>query len=448
MNSPQTPQSDSASPHSARGTVGGIGAYRWKICALLFFVTTINYMDRQIIGVLKPSLQRDLGWNEIDYSNIVFFFQLAYALGQVFTGRFMDVVGVRIGYAATVVAWSLASLGHGLARSVIGFSTARLGLGVAESGGFPGAIKTISLWFPKKERALATGIFNAGTNMGALATPLIVPWLATRWGWPAAFYFTGSLGLPWVVLWLLIYHDPRRHPRLSARELEYIESDSIANPPAVDVTPVPGWWAVFARRATIAYMLAAALTAPVWWFYLYWVPDFFHKKYGLDLLHIGLPVAVVYLMADLGSVGGGWLSSHLIKRGWSVNAARKTAMLVCALAVVPVCFASVVTHEWIAVVLIGLAAAAHQGFTANNYTFVSDTTPKRSVSSAVGMGGLSGGLAGLVIAKVVGYVLQYSGSYFILFAAASSMYLIALLCIQLLVPRIPEADALVPDASH
>jgi MFS transporter, ACS family, hexuronate transporter len=398
--------------------------FRWVICALLFFATTINYMDRQIIGVLKPTIQKELGWSEIDYSNIVFAFQIAYACGQLVAGRLMDLFGVRFGYAAAVVGWSIAAMAHGAARSVSGFAVARLGLGLAEGGNFPAAIKTVSEWFPKRERALATGIFNAGSNVGAMITPLVVPLLAAKWGWPAAFYFTGAVGLLWVVPWLFLYRSP------GVRDGASIKDD------ATDARE--GWLAVAFRRPTVAYVLAGMLSGPVWWFYLFWVPDFLNKKYGVDLLHLGLPVAVIYLMADFGSVGGGWVSSHLIRRGWSINAARKTAMLICALAVVPVFFASITSHMWVAVALIGLAAAAHQGWSANLYTFVSDTTPKRSVASVIGIGGLVGGLAGMTTAKIVGYVLEWTGSYFTLFAAASSMYLIGLLIIQILVPRIHE----------
>ncbi|MEA2709660.1 MAG: transporter, family, hexuronate transporter [Phycisphaerales bacterium] len=418
--------------------------FRWVICALLFFATTINYMDRQIIGVLKPTMQKELGWNEIDYSNIVFAFQVAYAGGQLLAGRLMDRFGVRIGYAVAVLGWSLAAMGHGLARSVAGFCAARFALGVTEGGNFPAAIKTVTEWFPKRERALATGIFNAGSNVGAMVTPLVVPLLAARWGWPAAFYFTGAMGLLWIVPWLIWYRRPEAHPRVSRAELARIQADpDAAGAPADRDLPRESWLQVAFRKPTLAYVLAGMLTGPVWWFYLFWVPDFLNKKHGLNLLQIGLPVAVIYLMADVGSIGGGWISSHLIRRGWSVNAARKSAMLLCALAVVPVFFASITSHMWIAVVLIGLAAAAHQGWSANLYTFVSDTTPQRSVASVVGIGGLVGGLAGMAVAKIVGYVLEFTGSYYTLFVAASSMYLIGLLTIQLLVPKIeaPRAGA-------
>jgi ACS family hexuronate transporter-like MFS transporter len=425
--------------YASRSTTGRV---RWGICALLFFATTINYMDRQVIGVLKPTMQRDLGWNEMDYANIVFAFQVAYAIGQLISGRLIDRIGVRIGYAIAVAGWSIASMGHGLARSVRGFEAARCGLGIAEGGNFPAAIKAVTEWFPKRERALATGIFNAGSNVGAMLTPLIVPLITLRWGWHAAFYWTGAMGLLWVVLWLLFYERPTRHRRLSAEELGYInQADADDRPTAAANAPRDSWTSLFFRRPTLAYVLAGMLTGPVWWFYLFWVPDFLNKKYGLDLMHLGLPLAMIYLMTDIGSIGGGWISSHLLKRGWTVNAARKTAMLICAVAVVPVFFASITTSLWTAVLLIGLAAAAHQGWSANLYTFVSDTTPKAAISTVIGLGGFTGGLAGMAAAKLVGAVLQHTGSYYSLFIGASSMYVIGLLIIQLLVPRIASPIA-------
>lgn len=417
------------------------GYVRWLICGLLFFATAINYMDRQILGLLKPDLAKELHWTDSDFANIVFGFQLMYAIGQLSAGRFVDFLGVRLGYTLAVIGWSFAAMGHGLARTVTGFVIARGALGLAEGGNFPSAIKAVAEWFPKRERALATGIFNAGSNVGAMMTPLLVPLLVKYFGWPAAFYWTGGVGLLWVVLWLALYQRPERHKMLSAGELAYIRS---SDPPEVLVDGVaearPSAISLLLRRSTIAYVVASMLTGPVWWFYLYWVPDFLNKKYGLDLIHLGLPLAVIYLMTDFGSIGGGWVSSHLISRGWSVNAARKAAMLTCALCVLPVFFASVTANLWLAVLLIGLAAAAHQGWSANLYTFVSDTTSKASVGMIVGMGGFAGGLAGMGVAKLVGYILDHYHSYYSLFAGASVMYLIALAIIQLLVPRIGEVN--------
>lgn len=452
MTASQTEQEDVATADAmVAGTPAEVelarprGNVRWSICALLFFATTINYMDRQVIGILKPELQNKLGWTELDYANIIFVFQATYACGQLFAGRLIDTIGVRMGYALSVIVWSIAAMGHGLVRSVFGFEFMRGALGIAEGGNFPAAIKTVSNWFPKRERALATGIFNAGSNVGAMITPLVVPWITTAYGWEAAFFFTGGVGLLWVIAWLLLYQQPEHHRRLSQGERNYIESNRDGSSLAKPASPgIPLAKLIF-RRATIAYALAGMLTGPVWWFYLFWVPDFLHKKFGLDLIHLGLPLAVIYLMTDIGSVGGGWLSMYLIKRGWSLNAARKGAMLVCALLVVPVCMVSATTQVWIAVPLIGLAAAAHQGWSANLYTFVSDTTPKAGVSTVVGFGGFIGGLAGMGVAELVGFVLEKTGSYYSLFIGASVMYLIALFILQLLVPHIdrdPSARAL------
>jgi ACS family hexuronate transporter-like MFS transporter len=409
---------------------GPIGRYRWRICALLFFATTINYIDRQVISILKPTLMGELGWNEIDYSNIVLAFQAAYAMGYVGGGWFMDRVGVRLGYGAAVLVWSLAAMGHAFVRTVSGFSAARFALGVAEGGNFPAAIKTVSEWFPKRERALATGIFNAGCNVAVVITPLLVPWLTVNWGWPTAFIVTGALGLVWLVAWGVMYRSPQNHPRLSAKELAYIQSD----PPDPE-TKVP-WLQLLRHRQTWVFTTGMILVSPVWWFYLFWVPGFLHDKHGLDLKQFGPPLIAIYLIADVGSIGGGWLSSRLLKRGWSLNAARKTAMLVCALCVVPVFAASSVANLWIVTGLIGLAAAAHQGFAANLFTLVSDAAPRRVVSSIVGIGGMAAAVTGMFTAKITGYVLEWTGSYVLLFGAASIAYLVALLVIHLINPRL------------
>lgn len=406
------------------------GSYRWWVCGLLFFATVVNYVDRQIISILKPTLMHDLGWDEIDYSNVIFVFQCAYAFGYAGGGWFMDRVGVRLGYAVAVLGWSLAAMGHAFARSVTGFGVARFALGIAEGGNFPAAIKVVSEWFPKKERALVTGIFNAGTNVAVVLTPLIVPWITLRFGWPSAFLITGALGLLWLVAWHVMYRNPQDHPSLSPGELAYIRSDP--PDPAVKIS----WFELLRYRQTWAFTAGMVLVAPVWWFYLFWVPGFFHDKYGLNLKDFGPPLVVIYLIADVGSIGGGWLSSALLHRGWSLNAARKTAMLVCALCVLPVFAAATVSNLWAAVFLIGLAAAAHQGFSANLYTIVSDTAPRPVVSSIVGIGGMASGIAGMFAAKATGYVLQWTGSYFALFAVASVAYLVALAAIHGLNPRL------------
>ncbi len=413
------------------GNAPKVGHFRWTICALLFFATTINYLDRQILGILAPTLQKEIGWNEVDYGNIVVAFQASYAIGLLIAGGVMDKIGTRLGYAVSISVWSLAAMGHALARTVGGFSAARFALGLGEAGNFPAAIKTVAEWFPKRDRALATGIFNAGSNVGAIAAPLMVPWLTLTYGWQAAFVVTGIIGFAWLVAWLLLYRRPEEHPRLSRAELAYIRSD-----PAEALTPIP-WGSLFKHRQVWAFALGKLLTDPVWWFYLYWLGKFLDKNYGIKLSQISLPLIVIYLVADVGSVGGGWLSSALIRRGWSVNAGRKTAMLICALCVVPVGIASQTSHLWVAVGLISLAAAAHQGWSANLFTMVSDMYPRRAVGRVVGIGGMAGALGGMGFAALTGHVLQANGSnYLPVFLICGFAYLIALGLIQLLAPKL------------
>jgi ACS family hexuronate transporter-like MFS transporter len=436
-----------------------VGFFRWMICVLLLFAAIINYVDRQVIGILKPTLMQTFGWSdERVYSSIVFCFQLAYALGFVFAGRVMDGIGVRRGFALSVTVWSIAAMAHGLAGRVttwtlpvlnldaqsgfaivtltgaaVGLALARFALGLGEAGAFPASIKTVADWFPKKERALATGIFNSGTNVGALVAPMVVPWIALTWGWQWAFILTGALGFLWVALWLLMYREPDRHPRLQPAELAYIRSD----PPDPEVK-IP-WRKLLPHRQTWAFALGKFLTDPVWWLYLFWIPDFLHRKHGLDLKTIGLPLVVIYIVADVGSIGGGWLSGRFLKWGWSHHRARKTAMLICALAAVTVIFAANVSHLWVAVALISVAAAAHQGWSANLFTLASDMFPRKAVGSVVGIGGTSGALGGMFIAMLVGAILQATGSYVIVFILAGSTYLTALLIIHFLSPRLEPA---------
>lgn len=416
------------------GIAGRVGRYRWVICALLFFAATINYIDRQVIGILKPTLQTEIGWTEVEYSWIVFSFQTAYAIGLLLVGRLMDWLGTRKGFSLAIVFWSLAAMAHALASTVMGFAAARFALGLGEAGNFPAAIKTVAEWFPKKERALATGIFNAGTNVGALATPLIVPWVTLMYGWRWAFILTGLIGFVWLIFWLALYRRPEEHPKLSKAELAYIQSD----PPDPPVR-IP-WARLLPHRQTWAFAVGKFLTDPIWWVYLFWLPDFLHKQHGLSLKDFGLPLAIIYIIADVGSVGGGWLSSALIKRGWSVNAGRKTAMLVCAVCVVPIVFASQTSNLWVAVILIGIAAAAHQGWSANIFTMASDMFPRQAVGSVVGIGGMAGSIGGMLIARLVGEILQRSGSYVPIFIIAGSTYLIALLIIHLISPRLEPAQ--------
>ncbi len=418
-------------------TVGArIGRYRWVICGLLFFATTVNYVDRQVLGILSKDLKDAIHWTEADYGNIVAAFNAAYAFGLLLAGRLMDRIGTRAGYALALVWWSLAAMGHALARTPFGFGVARAALGVGEAGNFPAAIKTVAEWFPKKERAFATGLFNAGSNVGAIVAPLTVPYIAANWGWQTAFILTGAFGLLWLVFWLPIYRRPEEHPKVSRAELAHIQSDP-PDPPAVKVP----WVRLVPHRQTSAFAIGKYLTDPVWWFYLYWIPGFFREKYGLNLLEIGWPLVIIYVIADVGSVGGGWLSSTFIKRGWTVNWARKTAMLICAIAVTPIIFASQIKNIWVAAVLIGFAAAAHQGWSCNLFTTTSDMFPRNAVGSVVGIGGMAGALGGATMAVATGYILQTTGqNYSIVFTIAGTLYLLALALIHLLAPRLEPVE--------
>jgi MFS transporter, ACS family, hexuronate transporter len=410
------------------------GRFRWLICGLLFLGVTKNYMDRQVLGVLKIPLQREFGWSEIDYGNIVFAFQTAYAAGMLAVGRLVDRFGTRLGYAVVMVFWSVASMAHAIAGSLGGFIAARAALGFGEAGVFPASIKSVAEWFPKKERALATGIFNAGTSVGAMVTPLIVPWVAGHLGWRWAFVLTGALGFLWLALWLKSYRKPEEHRGCTRQELALIQSDPIVAPGKIK------WARLLPHRQTWVVGSAKFLTDPVWWFYLFWIPDYLQREHGLRLGNIGLPIFVIYLISDIGSVGGGWLSSNMIRRGLSVNAARKSAMLVCALCVVPIATVYRVSGLWPATLLIGLAAAGHQGFSANLYTLASDLFPSRAVATVVGMAGMAGAVGGMLIAQVIGHVLQWTGSYAIPFFIAASAYLVALLCIHVLSPTLSPAE--------
>ena len=416
------------------------GHFRWVICAILLFGTTKNYMDRQVIGLLKSSLQGQFGWSEIDYGNLVFAFQTAYAIGMLAMGKLIDWLGTRLGYALAMAGWSLASMAHGMMSSLGGFLSARFALGFGEAGVFPASLKAVAEWFPRKERALTTGIFNAGTNVGALITPLIVPWITVNWGWRWAFFLIGALGFVWLALWLWIYRKPEEHPYCSPTELQYIRSDRAA--PATKV----GWLDLLPHRQTWAFAAGKFIIDPIWWFYLFWTPDFLQRTHGLALLKIGPPIVVIYLMADIGSVAGGWFSSALIHHGSTVNAARKWAMLACAVCAVPIVLAPRIVSLWPAVLLIGLAAGAHQGFSSNLFTLPSDMFPAKAVASVVGIGGMAGAVGGMLIAKVVAYFLQWTGSYRVPFLMAGSAYLLALAVVHLLAPGLEPARLVTAEA--
>jgi ACS family hexuronate transporter-like MFS transporter len=414
----------------------GFRGFRWTVCALLFVATTINYMDRQVLGILAPTLEKALGWNEIEYSHIVMAFQAAYALGLLGFGRLVDAIGTRHGYAISIFAWSLAAMAHALARGVFGFGVARFALGLGEAGNFPAAVKTVAEWFPSRERALATGLFNSGSNVGAILAPVLVPWLTLHYGWQMAFIVLGATGFVWMIFWYWLYATPAQSSRVSPAELAHINSD----PPEPATEKIP-WRKLLRFRQTWAFVLAISFTAPIWWFFLYWLPKFMHQQYGLDLASLGPPLVVIYTMTSAGSIGGGWLSGCLLKRGWSVNASRKTTLLICALCVVPVVFAAKASNLWVATFLIGLAAAAHQGWAANLFTLVSDLFPKQVVGSVVGLGVMFGSVAAMGFAQLTGLILQSTGSYWPLFIIAGSAYLLALAIIQILIPHMKPVEA-------
>ena len=407
--------------------------YRWRICALLFAAISINYVDRAVLSVLAPDLQRIIGWNEIQYSNIVNAFQAAYAIGLLLAGGFMDGVGTRLGYSISIGVWSAATIATAFARTVLGFGIARCVLGLGESGGFPAAIKTVAEWFPKKERALATGLFNCGTNVGAIIAPLAVPWLSIRYGWQSSFIVLGAASALWIVPWLAIYRHPAQHPRVSPAELAYIQAD----PPDPE-SKVP-WLYLMRYRQTWAFVIGKFMTDPIWWFIMFWLPKFLNTQYGVTMGKIGWPIVVVYTMATVGSIFGGWLPAQFFKEGWTANRACKTSMLIAAIAITPVMLAATVTGMWTATLLIGLATACHQAWSANIFTMPSDLFPKKAVGSVTGIGGFGGAVGGILMSTYSGVVLQRTGSYFPLFLVSGCVYLIALGIIQLLVPRLEPA---------
>ncbi|ASR53390.1 hexuronate transporter [Blastomonas sp. AAP25] len=410
------------------------GRYRWVIVALLFAATAINYIDRQMIGVLKPTLVAEFGWTESDFANIVFWFQVAYAIGYVGFGRIVDVVGARLGYSVAIVIWTIGHMAHGFATGVASFAAARFGLGIGESGNFPAGIRAVTDWFPQRERAFAIGLFNAGANVGAIITPLLVPVLVLYFGWRSAFFITGIFGVVWLAAWWFIYRHPAEHKRVTPGELAWIQQD-----PADPVEQI-GWSRLLSVRETWAYALGKFLIDPIWWFFLFWLPGYLFERYDMDLKTFGLPLAAIYLISDFGSIFGGWMSSRLIKAGRTPNFARKSTMLLCALAVTPIWFAQSIDSVWAAVLIIGLATAAHQAFSANLYTLPSDVFPRGAVGSVIGIGGTVGALGGMGMALFTGYILDSTGSYEILFAICASAYLLALAVVHLLSPRLAPAN--------
>ena len=382
-----------------------------------------------MIGVLKPTLQMEFGWSESAFANVIFWFQAAYALGYIGFGKLVDKFGARIGYAACMVLWTAAHVAHACAASVGGFIVARFALGLGESGNFPAGLKAIAEWFPQRERALAAGLFTAGSNIGAILTPLIVPGITVALGWRAAFVVTGSFSLVWLIAWLKIYRRPEVHSRVSPAELALIRSD----PPTSDVRIA--WHELLRLRETWAFTAGRFLVDPIWWMFLFWLPDFFAKRYNLDLKNFGPPLVVVYTVSDIGGIAGGWLSSKLIRIGLSVNRARKMTMLLASLLVLPVMFAMNADNLWLAVAIIGAATAGHQAFSVNLYTFPSDVFPKQAVASVIGIGGTAGAIGGMLMAKYAGWVLDGVASYTPIFVVAGSVYLLALLTIHMLSPR-------------
>jgi ACS family hexuronate transporter-like MFS transporter len=468
-----------------------VGRYRWWICGLLFAATAFNYVDRQTIGVLKPTLQAELGWTETSYADIVFWFQCAYAIGYLAFGPIIDRIGARLGYAIAFSMWTLAHIGHGFVHSVTQFAIARFALGLGEAGSFPASLKAVSEWFPAKERALAVGVFNAGSNVGAIVTPLVVPAITLAWGWRAAFVITGLFTSVWVVAWVAMYRSPGIHKRVSAAELAYIRAGDEAEVElaaagdgrgpsaaeaagavvgtagaaaeatavvagtagaAAEATAVVAgtagaaaaasvsWLKLLHLRQTWAYIVGKFLTDPIWWLYLFWLPDFLSKRYNLDLKSFGPPLVAIYLLSDIGSVAGGWSSSRLMKRGRTANFGRKATMLVCAIAVVPIVLAQFVSHLWVAVAIIGLATAAHQAWSANLMTLPSDMFPRAAVGSVVGLGGMAGAVGGMLMSKYNGYILDAFGSYQPIFALAAGAYLLAIALIHGLSPRLTRAS--------
>ena len=424
-----------------------IGKYRWTICSLIFFATTINYMDRQVIALLKTTLSVRFNWNDGDYTNIEIAFKIAYAVGMLGAGRLIDRLGTKIGYALATGLWSVAAVCHAIATNTFGFGLVRVALGLTEAGNFPAAIKATAEWFPKKERAFATGIFNSGSNIGAIVAPLTVPFIASSYGWQWAFILTGCIGFIWLILWFIYFEVPAKQKRLSQPEFDFIHSDKDEDPSNIKKV---SWLKLLSFKQTWAFVIGKFLTDPIWWFYLFWLPYFFEKQYGLKGTAIAWPVAMVYILSSFGSIGGGWLPLQLINRNWPVFKARKTSMLIYACCVIPVIFAQLLgsVNIWLAVLVIGFAAAAHQAWSANIFTTVSDMFPKKATASVTGIGGMFGALGGIALSLFVQKnmfvyyekINQIQVAYYIMFFICGASYLCAWLIMHFLVPRMQKID--------
>lgn len=423
-----------------------IGKYRWMVVTLLFFATTINYVDRQVIGLLKDTLTKEFHWTEIDYSNIVMAFSAAYALGLLLFGRIIDAIGTKLGYAVSIVVWSIAAMAHAMAKSTFGFGIARTTLGLGEGGNFPAAIKAVAEWFPKKERAFATGIFNSGSNVAAFFGPPLISWILFSYGWKEAFIWTGAIGFIWLIFWWIYYDIPSKQKRVKKAEYDYIHSDDVTAEKEV-VKEKVNWLKILGKRQTWTFVAGKFLTDPVWWFYLFWIPSYFSTSYGVDLKKSWMYISTIYIVASVGSILGGYLSGYFIKKGWPVYKARKTVMFIFALCVVPIVFVQFTTSAWTAVALISLAAAAHQAWSANIFTTASDMFPKKAVSSVVGIGGMAGSVGGILFPFFIGWLLDSyekmgnkPAGYNIIFIICGCAYLLAWVIMHFLSPKMKQVE--------
>lgn len=414
------------------------GNYRWVICSLLFFATTINYLDRQVMGLLKPVLEKEFNWTETDYSYIVMAFTASYAIGLVVFGRIIDKIGTKLGYTISITLWSIAAMMHALVKGTFGFGVARASLGIGESGNFPAAIKTVAEWFPRKERALATGIFDSGANIGACVAPILIPWILGMYGWQEAFIITGAVGFLWLIAWRIFYEVPAKEKRLSKEELDYINSDSVAE---ADDVHIP-WIKLFRLKQTWAFIIGKFFTDPIWYFFLFWLPSYFNSTFHLDLKKPSLPLVIVYTATTIGAIGGGYLSSFLIKKGWLVYKSRKFVLFLSAVAVLPIMLARYTTDMWVVIWLISLSVAGNSAWSANIYTIVSDMLPKKAVSSVIGIGGMAGAIGGVIFPLFIGFILDYYkgidnlvGGYNVIFIVCGLSFMIAWLLIHFLTPK-------------